>query len=338
MKSNTYKRAGVDIDKANRLIKKVKTLIDTTKIKGSKGSVGGFGGFFDLSSAKINSSLLVAATDGVGTKLEIAKIADKHDTIGIDLVAMCVNDVLCSGAKPLFFLDYFATGKLKEKIWIEIIKGIVTACRMSDCALLGGETAEMPGMYPGGEYDLAGFAVGLADRKKIIDGKGIKDGDVLLGLSSSGLHSNGYSLVRKIFTKAEIKKNYKLFLKPTIIYVKPFLEAARFVKIKGAAHITGGGFYDNIPRALPKNMKAVIDKNAWVRPKVFKLITDKVKISEEELFRTFNMGIGMVLVLSSVDVVKARKIFSEKFKLKCRIIGRIQKRKKNDKQVELTIM
>ena len=338
MKSNTYKRAGVDIDKANRLIKKVKTLINTTKIKGSKGSVGGFGGFFDLSPVKSNSPLLVAATDGVGTKLEIAKIANKHDTIGIDLVAMCVNDVLCSGAKPLFFLDYFATGKLKEKVWIEVIKGIVTGCRMSDCALLGGETAEMPGMYPGGEYDLAGFTVGAANRKKVIDGKGIKAGDVLLGLSSSGLHSNGYSLVRKIFTKAEIKKNYKLFLKPTIIYVKPFLEAARFVKIKGAAHITGGGFYDNIPRALPKKTKAVIYKNAWVRPKVFKLITDKVKISEEELFRTFNMGIGMVLVLSSADAIKARKIFSEKFKLKCRIIGRIQKRKKNDKQVELTRM
>ncbi|MBL7073241.1 MAG: phosphoribosylformylglycinamidine cyclo-ligase [Candidatus Omnitrophica bacterium] len=335
MKKNAYRSAGVDVEKANKLIKNVKGLIDTTKVRGCKGSIGGFGGFFDLSETKITSPLLVAATDGVGTKLEIAKIAKKHDTIGIDLVAMCANDVLCSGAKPLFFLDYFATGKLNEKVWKEVIKGIVKGCRDAECALSGGETAEMPGMYPKGEYDVAGFVVGSVNRKKVISAKGIKAGDVLLGLASSGLHSNGYSLVRKIFPKTEIKRNYKLFLKPTIIYVKPFLSVARVVKIKGAAHITGGGFYDNIPRALPKNTKAVIDKNAWIRPKVYKLITDKIKISEVELFRTFNMGIGMVLVLSAADAEKAKKIFEKKFKLKSWIIGRIEKRNKGFQQVKI---
>jgi len=335
MKNDAYKCAGVDIDKANRLIDKAKNVIKTTKIKGSKGSIGGFGGFFDLSGSKSDSPLLVASTDGVGTKLEIAKIAKKHDTVGIDLVAMCVNDVLCSGAKPLFFLDYFATGKLSERVWTNVIKGIVKGCREARCALLGGETAEMPGMYPDGTYDLAGFTVASVDRKKVITAEGIKAGDVLLGMASSGLHSNGYSLVRKIFSKAEIKRNYKLFLKPTIIYVKPFLEAASAVKIKGASHITGGGFYDNIPRALPKNTKAVIYKNAWHRPKVYKLITDKIKMTEEELFRTFNMGIGMVLVLSAADAEKAKKIFEKKFKLKSRIIGQIQKRNKGEKQVEI---
>jgi len=335
MKKNAYRSAGVDVDKANKLIKNIKGLIDTTKVRGSKDSIGGFGGFFDPTLAKINSPLLVAATDGVGTKLEIAKIAKKHDTIGIDLVAMCVNDVLCSGAKPLFFLDYFATGKLNEEVWTEVIKGVVKGCREAECALLGGETAEMPGMYPKGEYDVAGFTVGAVSRKKVISGKGIKSGDVLLGLASSGLHSNGYSLVRKLFSKTEIKRNYKLFLKPTIIYVKSFLHAARVVRIKGAAHITGGGFYDNIPRALPENSKAVINKDAWACPKVYKLIRDKIKISEEELFRTFNMGIGMVLILSAADAEKAKKLFAKKFKLKSWIIGRIQKRNKNEQQVEI---
>lgn len=335
MKKNAYKSAGVDVDKANKLIKNVKSLINTTKVKGSKGSIGGFGGFFDISGSKNELPLLVASTDGVGTKLEIAKIAKKHDTVGIDLVAMCVNDVLCSGAKPLFFLDYFATGKLTEKVWTDVIKGIVKGCRESECALLGGETAEMPGMYPKGTYDLAGFTVAAVDRKKVITAKGIKTGDVLLGIASSGLHSNGYSLVRKIFSKAEIKRNCKLFLKPTIIYVKPFLNAVRVIKIKGAAHITGGGFYDNIPRALPKDAKAVINKNAWPRPEVYKLITDKIKMSEEELFRTFNMGIGMVLISSAADAEKAKKLFAKKFKLKSWIIGRVQKRNKNDQQLEI---
>lgn len=325
MKKLTYKQAGVNIDKANNLIKDIKNLIDTTRVRGSMDSIGGFGGFFDPAKGKIKNPLLVASTDGVGTKLKIAQIADKHDTIGIDLVAMCVNDVLCSGAKPMFFLDYFASGNLNENVWKQVIKGIVKACREAGCALLGGETAEMPGMYGSGEYDLAGFAVGAVDRKKVIDGKKIVEGDVLLGLASSGLHSNGYSLLRKVFDNDRIKKDYKLFLKPTIIYVKPFFELTRFVTIKGAANITGGGFYDNVPRMLPGNVKAIISKKSWKVPKVFKMIQEEADIKEEELYRTFNMGIGMVLALPKKDADKAKKILKKKFNLKSWVIGKIVK-------------
>ncbi|MFH1798370.1 MAG: phosphoribosylformylglycinamidine cyclo-ligase [Candidatus Omnitrophota bacterium] len=321
----TYKQAGVDIEKANRLIRDVKKLIDTTRVRGSMDSIGGFGGFFDPAKNGSKNPLLVASTDGVGTKLKIARIAGKHDTIGIDLVAMCVNDVLCSGARPMFFLDYFASGKLDEKIWKEVIKGIVKGCREAGCALLGGETAEMPGMYGKGEYDLAGFSVGSVDRKRAIDGKKIKPGDVLLGLSSSGLHSNGYSLLRRIFNDERIKKDYEIFLKPTIIYVKPFFEVADLVTIKGAANITGGGFYDNVPRMLPSNVKAIVYKKSWEEPRVFKKIREEENVKEEELYRTFNMGIGMVLALSKKDADKAEKMLHEKFKLKSWVIGEIVK-------------
>ncbi|MFH1846138.1 MAG: phosphoribosylformylglycinamidine cyclo-ligase [Candidatus Omnitrophota bacterium] len=319
----TYKKAGVDIDKANKLVKDMKNLISSTRIKGSLGSIGGFGGFFDPKALKIKNPILVAATDGVGTKLKIAEIADKHDTIGIDLVAMCVNDILCSAGRPLFFLDYFASGKLNEKTWVEVIKGIVKGCKDAGCVLLGGETAEMPGMYKGGEYDLAGFSVGIVDKRKVIDGKKVKAGDVILGVASSGLHSNGYSLVRKIFSPAEIKKQYKILLKPTIIYVKPFLEISQRVTIKAVAHITGGGFYDNIPRSLPKGKKAVIYKGSWQMPRVFDLIKSKTKIKEEELYRTFNMGIGMTWVLSKKDADKAKEMLTRKYKIKSWIIGEI---------------
>ena len=328
-KKISYRQSGVDIDKANRLIKDVKKLINTTRIKGSMDSIGGFGGFFDPAASGIKSPLLVASTDGVGTKLKIAQAVDKHDTVGIDLVAMCVNDVLCSGAKPLFFLDYFATGKLDGKTWSSVLKGIVKGCRQAGCALLGGETAEMPGMYPKGEYDLAGFTVGVVDRKKIIDGKKIRPGDVLLGIASNGLHSNGYSLVRKLFTEARIKKDHRLFLKPTLIYVKPFLEIARLAKIKGAANITGGGFYDNIPRMLPKGAGAVVRKGSWNIPGVFKLIAEKADIMEKELYRTFNMGVGMVLVLSAKDAEKAIKILRKKFRLASWIIGEVVRGRKD---------
>lgn len=329
MKKNiTYKQSGVDIDKADKLIRKIKKLVNSTRIKGSMDSIGGFGGFFDPAAAGQKDPLLVASTDGVGTKLKIAQLAGKHNTIGIDLVAMCVNDILCCGAKPVFFLDYFASGKLKGNVWSDVLQGIVKGCRQSGCALLGGETAEMPGMYPRGEYDLAGFSVGVVERKKVIDGKKIKAGDVLLGLASSGLHSNGYSLVRKIFTKRELKKDHGLFLKPTTIYVKPFLETSKKVKIKGASNITGGGFYDNIPRMLPTGVKAVVNKNTWDIPKVFKYIDTKARITEKELYRTFNMGIGMVLALSKKDAEKAQKILKNKFKLKSWIIGRVEKGKR----------
>jgi len=253
--------------------------------------------------------------------------------VGIDLVAMCVNDIICSGAKPLFFLDYLAVGKLNKKIWADVIKGIVKGCKDSGCVLLGGETAEMPGMYGKGEYDLAGFSVGLVGRNKIIDGKKIKNGNVLLGLASSGLHSNGYSLVRKILTKAQIKKESRLLLKPTTIYVKPFLELCRTLEIRGTAHITGGGFYDNIERILPRGKRAVIKRGSWSIPKVFKLLMTKADMTEEELCRTFNMGIGMVLVLTKKDAEKAKKTLKKKFNLNSWVIGSIEKGKKQVKVV-----
>jgi phosphoribosylformylglycinamidine cyclo-ligase len=324
----TYKKAGVDIDKANRLVGEIKKLIATTRIKGSTGSIGGFGGLFDIARTGSKGPLLVASTDGVGTKLKIAQNANIHNTVGIDLVAMCVNDILCLGARPLFFLDYFAMGKLDGKVWKDVIKGIVKGCKEAGCELLGGESAEMPGMYVKGEYDLAGFSVGAVERKKIIDGSKIKPDDVLLGLASSGLHSNGFSLVRKIFSKREIKRNQKLFLKPTIIYVKPVLEILRKATVKGIANITGGGFYDNIARVLPKNTKAAIQKGSWKIPAVFKLITENARIKEEELYRTFNMGVGMVLVLPQKDAEKTRLFLAKKFKLQSWIIGKVAKGKR----------
>ncbi|MFQ5952024.1 MAG: phosphoribosylformylglycinamidine cyclo-ligase [Candidatus Omnitrophota bacterium] len=324
-KTTTYKQSGVDIEKANRLVRDVKKLIGTTRTKGSIGSIGGFGGVFDLISSGAKGSLLVASTDGVGTKLKIAQSTGKHNTVGVDLVAMCVNDILCSGARPLFFLDYFATGKLDGKVWKEVIKGMVKGCKEAECALLGGETAEMPGMYAKGEYDLAGFSVGAVDRKRAIDGSKIKKGDVILGLASSGLHSNGYSLVRKIFSAGEIKKNRELFLRPTRIYARPVLGVAKKVPVKGIANITGGGFYDNISRILPGNVKAVIRRGSWKSPRIFKLITDKADIKKEELYRTFNMGVGMALVLSKKDASKAQALLSKKFKLRSWIIGDVVK-------------
>jgi len=328
MKKVSYKTAGVDIDKANALIGKIARLVGTTRVKGSMDPIGGFGAFFDPAKAGMKDPLLVASTDGVGTKLKIAQVTGKHDTVGIDLVAMCVNDCLCSGARPLFFLDYFATGKLEGKVWSAVIKGIVTGCREAGCALIGGETAEMPGMYAKGEYDLAGFTVGAVARKDVIDGRKVKAGDAVLGIASSGLHSNGYSLVRKIFSAKEIKKHKNLLLRPTHIYVKPFLKVASKVRVKAAANITGGGFYDNIPRALPRGTRAVIDRSSWKVPRVFGIIREKADIAGKELYRTFNMGIGMVLVLSKKDAQAAQKILKKDFKLDSWIIGRIEKGKR----------
>jgi len=326
-KKITYKDSGVDIEKANKLISEIKSVVNTTRVKGSMDSIGGFGGFFDPAKAGNKNPLLIASTDGVGTKLKIAQLIGKHDTIGIDLVAMCVNDILCSGAQPLFFLDYYATGKLNKKVWKDVIKGIVTGCRQSECALLGGETAEMPGMYKFGEYDLAGFSVGSVDRKNVIDGKNVKEKDVILGIVSSGLHSNGYSLVRKIFSNKEIKENANIILKPTTIYVKPILHLINKLKAKAIANITGGGFYDNIPRVLSKTKKAIIYENSWPMQKIYKIILKKANVDKKELYRTFNMGIGMVMVLSKKDAEKAKKILKNKFKLGSWIIGEIAKGK-----------
>jgi len=307
---DAYKKSGVDIELANSIIDKVKPMIHSTHIPGVMNEIGNFAGLFSLSQEKIEDPVLVSGTDGVGTKLMIANLINKHDTIGIDLVAMCVNDILTCGAKPIFFLDYLATGKLEKSKMFDIIKGITQGCKKAGCALLGGETAEMPGFYPKGEYDLSGFAVGIVERKKIITGENIKPGDILIGLASSGLHSNGFSLVRKILLEQEkIELNEFLgnlnislgeeLLKPTRIYVNGILSLLEKFQIKGIAHITGGGFYNNIPRILPHGTAAHIYKDSWPHLSIFKLIQDKGKISDKEMYHTFNMGIGLVMIVAA---------------------------------------
>lgn len=283
----TYKEAGVDIKKAEKLVK---------KIKGIAPGIGGFSGLFPIELARYKKPFLVSSTDGVGTKLKIAQLLRKHDTVGIDLVAMCVNDIITCGAKPLFFLDYFATGKLELGVAQEVIRGIYKGCLKSGCRLVGGETAEMPGFYKRGEYDLAGFCVGIVESEEVVDGKEIIPGDIIFGLASSGLHSNGFSLVRKIFSEKELKSLGKELLKPTKIYVKDVLSVRSIVR--GIAHISGGSFIDNIPRILPRRCQALIHKGSWRVPRIFDVLQKKGKIGEEEMFHTFNMGIGMVLIVS----------------------------------------
>ncbi len=307
-----YKKAGVDIELANSIIGKVRPMIHATHIPGVISEIGHFAGLFSLAQEKINDPVLVSGTDGVGTKLMIADVLNKHDTIGIDLVAMCVNDVLTCGAKPIFFLDYLATGKVEEKKIADIIEGIVQGCKMAGCALLGGETAEMPGFYSDGQYDLAGFAVGIVERKKIITGKTIVPGDIVIGLASSGLHSNGFSLVRKVLLsegESILFEKTHLFnmtlgeelLKPTRIYASSILALLKEFKIKGIAHITGGGFLDNIPRILPENVAVRIGKDKWPIPAIFKSIQEKGNINMREMFRIFNMGVGLVLIINQKD-------------------------------------
>lgn len=284
----TYKKSGVDIDKANEFVNWIKKLSP---------EIGGFSGLFPIS----KNMFLSASCDGVGTKLKIAQLLNKHNSIGIDLVAMNVNDIICCGANPLFFLDYYSCGKLNLKIAKDVISGIKNGCNEAGCVLLGGETAEMPGFYKKDKYDLAGFAVGTVEKKNIINGSKIKKGDLIIGLPSSGLHSNGFSLVRKVFSEREIKKYGNELLKPTRIYVKEVLSAIgnRQSAITGISHITGGGFYDNIVRILPKNCKAVIHKNNWNVSEIFKIIQKKGNVSDKEMYRTFNMGVGMVLIVNS---------------------------------------
>ncbi len=324
MKGLSYKTSGVDVDKANLFVEKIKPLIKSTERKGWVSNIGAFAGFFKPTISAYKNPLIVAATDGVGTKLMIAKWAGVHDTVGIDLVAMCVNDVITCGAEPLFFLDYIATGKLSPKVLYEVLKGIAKGCRLANTVLIGGETAELPGMYKEDDYDLAGFSVGIVDRKNVIDGSKIKKGDFLLGIASSGLHSNGYSLVRRVFSEKELAKKLRNeVLKPTIIYVKPILHLIKHFDIKGIANITGGGFYDNITRLLPKDAAAVIYKGTWPILPVFGLIQEKGHIEENEMFRTFNMGIGMVLILSKKEILKARDLLLRRYKLKSWVIGEI---------------
>ena len=308
----TYSDAGVDIDAGNLLVEKIKPHVRSTRRPGADGEIGGFGGLFDLKAAGFKDPVLVAANDGVGTKLKIAIDANKHDTVGIDLVAMCVNDLVVQGAEPLFFLDYFATGKLDPDQGAAIVGGIAAGCREAGCALIGGETAEMPGMYAGGDYDLAGFAVGAAERGQLLPAGDIAEGDVILGLASSGVHSNGYSLVRKIVSLSGLAWDAPapfgegtladVLMTPTRIYVKPLLKAIRETgKLKALAHITGGGFPENIPRVLPKHLAAEIDLGAIQAPSVFSWLAKTGGVAANEMLRTFNCGVGMIVVVAAED-------------------------------------
>ncbi|CQR71896.1 Phosphoribosylformylglycinamidine cyclo-ligase [Sporomusa ovata DSM 2662] len=308
----TYRDAGVDIDAGNKAVELMKHHVRATYRPEVLGDIGGFGGLFALNSGKYRQPVLVSGTDGVGTKLKVAFMADKHDTIGQDGVAMCVNDILVQGAEPLFFLDYLAVGKLEPEKVAAIVSGVAMACRESGCALIGGETAEMAGFYPDGEYDIAGFAVGVVERDKIITGEKIKPGDVLIGLPSSGVHSNGYSLVRKIcFDVKQFSVDTYIpelgrtlgaeLLEPTRLYPKSCLPLIEKFDLHGMVHITGGGFYDNIPRVLPEDCGVTVDTAAWPKPPVFGLLQEWGGVADAEMYRTFNMGIGMILLVAAED-------------------------------------
>ena len=329
----TYKKAGVDISKATTFKSKIRPLVRKSFRKEVLKDIGGFGSFFKFPKEKYREPILVSSSDGVGTKLKIAILVNKHDTVGIDAVAMNVNDILCTGAEPLFFLDYIASGKLESEVLFDVIKGINNGCIQANCSLIGGETAEMPGMYNPGEYDIAGFCVGVLERDNIIDGSRICAGNTVIGLESNGIHSNGYSLVRKVFSEKELKRMSDELLKPTRIYVKPVLSLLHSMQqgarspIRGIAHITGGAFYDKVARILPHNVKVRINKNSWVVPKIFRLIQNKGNIEDKEMYHTFNMGVGMVLI---VEPRFAKAIISKlgELKLKSRVIGEVVKGKK----------
>jgi phosphoribosylformylglycinamidine cyclo-ligase len=312
---STYKDAGVDIDKADAFIKNIRTLVKSTHRTGVIGELGAFGGMFHLGTDRYRDPVLVSATDGVGTKIKIAVLMDRHDTIGIDLVAMCVNDIVVHGAKPLFFLDYLAVGQLSPGVATHIIEGITHGCRQARCSLIGGETAEMPGIYQPGEYDLAGFVVGVVERDQIIDGSDIAVGHRIIGLASSGLHANGYSLVRQVlFDRHNYLVNDEIpelggplgeeLLKPTRIYVETVLNLLRDFPLSGICHVTGGGLTDNVPRILPKSCQAVIQRGSWPVPPIFQFLQDKGNIPEAEMFRTFNNGIGLVVVVREEHVAE----------------------------------
>jgi phosphoribosylformylglycinamidine cyclo-ligase len=317
--SESYKEAGVDITAGYKAVELMKEHISKTMIFGDTSDVGGFGGLFHPDLSDINDPVLVSGTDGVGTKLKIAFKADKHDTVGIDCVAMCVNDIICVGAKPLFFLDYIACGKNDPQRIADIVKGVADGCVQAESALIGGETAEMPGFYPENEYDLAGFAVGIVGRDKILDKTKVREGDSLIGLPSSGVHSNGFSLVRKVLDieNTDIdapldelggKSLGEVLLTPTVIYVQPVLKLLREVQVKSIAHITGGGFYENIPRSLPDGMAVRIKKDTIKRPAIFDLIQERGNIPERDMYNTFNMGIGMTCIVSPEDEEQALRI------------------------------
>lgn len=318
--SESYKNAGVDVTAGYKSVELIKEHIAKTKIDGVLSGIGGFGGLFAPNLKGMEEPVLVSGTDGVGTKLKLAFLLDKHDTIGIDCVAMCVNDVVCGGATPLFFLDYLAVGKNTPEKVAEIVKGVTDGCIQSGCALVGGETAEMPGFYPSNEYDLAGFSVGIVDKKKIIDGSTLKEGDALIGMASSGVHSNGFSLVRKVFGIDEktIYNEYEeldkplgeTLLTPTKIYVKPLLKLIEECNVKAVSHITGGGFYENIPRMLTKGLSAKIKKSAVPVLPIFNVIQRVGNIPEHDMFNTFNMGVGMVIAVDKSEADKAVNVLN----------------------------
>lgn len=320
--SNAYKQAGVNIEAGYEAVTRMKKHVQKTLRTGVLGGLGGFGGMFDLSVLNLKEPVLVSGTDGVGTKLMLAFLMNRHDTIGIDAVAMCVNDIVVQGAEPLYFLDYIACGSAVPEKIEAIVKGVADGCQQAGCALIGGETAEMPGLYDQNEYDLAGFAVGAAEKSELITGESIKAGDVLIGLASSGIHSNGYSLVRKVFFS---EANWTVtdyvdelgctlgeeLLRPTKIYVKPILSALKKYNLKGLAHITGGGFIENIPRMLPEGLGAKLNEKSWPIPPVFKLISELGKIDYQEMYNVFNMGIGMVIAASKEDAPSVIEHFNQ---------------------------
>jgi len=346
-RSRAYKEAGVDIESGNALVDRIKASVAKTHIPGVLSSIGGFSGLFKPDFSSMNDPILVSSTDGVGTKLKLALDFNKHDTIGIDLVAMSVNDILVQGARPLFFLDYFGCGKLDVDMAAVVVQGVAEGCMQANCALLGGETAEMPGMYSGNEYDLAGFCVGIVDNAKLVDGSTIRPGDVMIGLASSGVHSNGYSLVRRIFAESGLNADSLLpgtdrtmrdaLLAPTRIYADTVKTLMRDLPIKGMVHITGGGFYDNIPRILPKTLMAKIRLDSWTMPPVFTWLQEAGKLSWPEMLQIFNCGIGYILIVSP-DLVEDFMDRLEAMPEKAWVIGSLALQTADDpEQVHITL-
>ena len=344
MKRFSYKNAGVDIEKGDAFVQAIKPMVESTFRPEVLTKIGGFAGCLSLNLERHKKPILVSSTDGVGTKLKVAFVMDRHDTVGIDLVAMCVNDVVVVGAKPLFLLDYLATSKLDNEKAMKIVSGIVKGCIEAECSLIGGETAEMPGFYKAGEYDLAGFTVGIVEDSQLIDGSGVTVGDKLIGIASSGLHSNGYSLVRKVLLdkyKMDLEKRVEEIgevlgeelLRPTRIYVKTILNLTRDFNISGIAHITGGGITGNLPRVIPKGCKAIVRKGSWDIPPIFSLLKEKGKIPDEEMLRTFNNGIGMILSVRSKeveDILARLQTLGEK----AYMIGEVEKTEREEGTIE----
>lgn len=341
--SLSYKDAGVDIDAGNALVERIKGVAKRTRRPEVLAGLGGFGALFELPKG-YTEPVLISGTDGVGTKLRLAMDLNKHNTIGIDLVAMCVNDLIVAGAEPLFFLDYYATGKLNVDVAADVVDGIGVGCEMAGCSLVGGETAEMPGMYEGEDYDLAGFCVGIAEKSKLIDGSKVDKSDILIGLASSGPHSNGYSLIRKIIEVSGAKLDEKLgdtdlataLMAPTRIYVKPLLELIKNAEVHALSHITGGGLLENIPRVLPENCKAIINTNSWELPAIFKWLQQEGNVAEKEMYRTFNCGVGMIIAVPAASADSSLQILKDLGENAWKI-GHIAARNGDEEQVELSV-